>query len=152
MVVHTLESFAKKYIIDPSGCWNFTDHLINCGYGQLRNKDKILLAHRLSWTLHKGAIPDGLYVCHTCDNRKCVNPDHLFIGTPKDNVQDMMAKGRAKFYVNPIFTHCKRGHLFTPENTVTTKTGKRCRICQYASIARYRKRVALKKRNKINPL
>ena len=52
-------------------------------------------AHRISWMLHRGPIPDGMYVCHRCDVRECVNPDHLFVGTSLDNWQDMDAKGRA---------------------------------------------------------
>lgn len=79
-----------------SGCWQWLGSL-NAGYGQFRlDTGAIILSHRYSYLLHKGGSIEGLVVMHTCDNPKCVNPDHLVLGTQADNVQDMHKKGRDK--------------------------------------------------------
>lgn len=92
--VHTKETFFKKIRKTISGCWHFTGPLNSHGYGAVGFHGKVIGAHRLSYILTRGEIPNGLLVCHKCDNPKCVNPDHLFIGTYKDNAQDMIKKGR----------------------------------------------------------
>jgi len=66
------------------------------GYGTVYFKKKTLIAHRASWIAFKGNIPDGLIVCHRCDNPPCINVDHLFLGTHSDNVDDMIEKGRSR--------------------------------------------------------
>jgi hypothetical protein len=90
--------FADKISFDiDTGCWNWTASTRNVrGYGQIKYKDKMQLAHRVSWQIFYGEIPDGIFVCHKCDNPKCVNPTHLFLGTNQDNMNDMKAKGRSK--------------------------------------------------------
>lgn len=66
------------------------------GYGHFGLNRKTVLAHRISYTIFNGPIPEGMCVCHTCDNRRCIEPKHLFVGTKKDNAQDAVSKGRLK--------------------------------------------------------
>ena len=76
------------------GCWIWTG-VISRRYGALKVNGRTHRAHRFSWVLRFGEIPEGLFVCHHCDNPVCVRPDHLFLGTPLDNMRDKIAKGRA---------------------------------------------------------
>jgi hypothetical protein len=82
----------------PDACWPWVGVILGNGYGSLTAFNKADTAHRVSWMLANGPIPTGLFVCHKCDVRSCVNPAHLFIGTAKDNTRDMIAKGRARFF------------------------------------------------------
>lgn len=88
-------SFMDKVSPEPnSGCWLWTASLDSRGYGQLTLNGKLFRAHRVSYQMHKGPIPDGLHVCHACDVPSCCNPDHLFLGTNLENIQDRCKKGR----------------------------------------------------------
>jgi hypothetical protein len=100
---NTKENFETKFVVTP-GCWNWIGFINKSGYGRLQWHMKMTLAHRLSYVLYVGPIPDGMFVCHKCDNRKCVNPDHLFIGDHLDNMHDMSLKGRR----NPPRLHGER--------------------------------------------
>lgn len=95
MRISIRERFAPKWTPEPfSGCWLWTAGCKTEGYGVLRVNGKYVAAHRVSWQLHNGTIPDGLCVCHHCDTPPCVNPNHLFLGTRKDNTDDCIKKGR----------------------------------------------------------
>lgn len=123
-----------------SGCWEWqgkhqwldprkrTPHL----YGLVIHRQKRTFAHRHSYELFVGPIPQGMFVLHSCDNPPCVNPDHLRVGTMKDNGADMSDRGRAHCQ---SVTHCKQGHEYTPENTVYSRQRndrlrRHCRICR----------------------
>jgi hypothetical protein len=87
--------------VQPSNienCWDWLSYKNPSGYGQTKiggRNGKHILAHRLSWIVYFGEIPEGMHVCHKCDNPSCVNPNHLFLGTNLDNIKDRMKKGRS---------------------------------------------------------
>ncbi len=114
-----LERFWSK-VIKTDTCWEWQGKPDIGGYGifVIRSYERIR-AHRFSWELYNRCpVPDGMFVCHHCDNPRCVRPDHLFIGTNQDNLRDASVKGRLPRQVGKgNLTHCKRGHPFTSENT-----------------------------------
>ena len=86
---------AEWHVVTEAGCWEWVGSRTPKGYGKVHFKGRTKRAHRISYELAHGPIPNGLTVCHTCDNPPCINPAHLFLGTNADNRRDMMAKGRS---------------------------------------------------------
>lgn len=129
----TLEERFWSRVLKGEKCWEWQGYCCNqTGYGRIYGKGRKWNAHRLSWVVHNGDVPDGSVIRHKCDNRKCVNPEHLDIGTQADNVRDMWERGRAvppprwnDGTAEPLEvrkqknrermglrkTHCQRGHL-----------------------------------------
>jgi len=104
------ERFFSKVnpVPNENGCWEWIASCRNYWDGQLHYKGKWYSAPRLSYEMHKGKIPVGLHVCHTCDNPKCVNPEHLWLGTHQDNMKDRMIKKRGNV---PKGEKCKGAKL-----------------------------------------
>jgi hypothetical protein len=92
------DHFLRCCVPEPmSGCWLWVNRTDKVGYGKFQRNGTQRLAHRVSWGLFRGEIPEGMWILHRCDNPSCVNPDHLFLGTVQDNHDDMRAKGRGIF-------------------------------------------------------
>jgi len=143
------ERFWSK-VNKTSGCWNWTARKNKHLYGEFLYNNKVWKAHRLSYLIYYGDFDLSLFVLHKCDNPSCVNPDHLFLSTQKENMMDMSKKGRAKNQTNMSISYdswlsirpnkskkdlCKRGHEFSDKNTrikiSNSRILRQCRTCQY---------------------
>jgi len=138
-----LDRLLNKIIIDEvTDCWNFTGGKNNIGYGMIRDNKRMRTAHRVSYEEHKGPIPHGLCVMHSCDNTLCCNPNHLSLGTHKQNSDDMISKGRAKPFGSylgsgdgmrgkkmprTLCTHCQK---LVPNNGYVRFHGEKCKSKQ----------------------
>lgn len=113
-----------------STCWLWTGAKTPDGYGLIWIGNKLEYAHRISWKFFYSHIPVGFFVCHKCDVPSCVNPDHLFLGTNADNMQDAKQKGRLSGRIVVPETHCRKGHEYTIDNIVFDQGRRRCKICR----------------------
>ncbi len=109
MVCDVATRFWDK-VSKTDGCWLWNGMRTHSGYGRFRIGGKICRAHRIAWELVYGTIPEGIFVLHKCDNRVCVNPEHLFLGSHNDNMKDMVKKNRQA-------TGMQSGHYTHPERT-----------------------------------
>ena len=106
-----IEKRFLSHVAKSEGCWGWTGKVDKAGYGQFKiggRNGKTHFAHRVSYTLFRGEIPEGMCVCHKCDNPSCVNPEHLWLGTNADNSRDAMAKGRLRGAIAPPPAHPPR--------------------------------------------
>jgi hypothetical protein len=128
--VERLERYSRLDV--DTGCWVWTAPLSENGYGRINFRAASWPAHRLSYTLLVGPVPDDLHMDHLCRNRACINPAHLEPVTHAENLRRGLG-GR-------LTTHCPQGHPYSPENTyippLPNKQGRQCRICKRAANAR----------------
>lgn len=153
--------WAKVNKSAPNGCWEWNGARDPNGYGRIQvmkdGKWGARLTHRTAYELLKGPIPDDLHLCHRCDNPPCCNPDHLFPGTPLDNITDAKLKGRVPNrntgHTQSAKTHCPKGHEYTKENTYTNpnKYERACIKCQREANRQFKAKVrALKQQELIS--
>lgn len=143
------ERFEQKYIPEPnSGCWLWIASL-NKGYGQFWVEKRRFDAHRFSYTMAKGKIPEGFHIDHLCCIPRCVNPNHLEAVTPRENAHRTALRGRSTKK-----THCPRGHPYAGDNLYIGPTSGRkfCRACAHAWGQKRKGRIRVRKIRQPRPV
>jgi hypothetical protein len=133
--------FYEKLEVSLNGCWLWKGGLNKGGYGRFRAGTRTIPAHRYSYTLFKGEIPEGLHLDHLCRVHNCVNPDHLEPVTPKENV----FRGNSFAAINATKEHCPKGHPYDESNTLLCQRPnkdikRRCKACQSLYMKEYKAR------------
>lgn len=126
----------ERYTVNEAGCWIWVGTIDIGGYGRAVRDKKESKAHRLSYEMHRGPIPAGMFLDHLCRVRACINPDHLEPVTAREN----LLRGIGHPAINAAKTHCKRGHEFTPDNTYRAPnypTRRMCKVCSKGARTRY---------------
>jgi len=127
--MNSKDRFLNKVDKKENGCWMWTSSGSPNGYGKFHFNGKYQWAHRVSYMLFKGEIPEGMTIDHICMNKRCVNPDHLRVMTLAENI--LISNGITAQHKRK--THCPKGHEYTPENTILKKQsnsiGRWCRQC-----------------------
>lgn len=119
-----IEQKLMKYVVLDNGCWQWTGGKDRDGYGVFgHHRRKQVRAHRASYEFHVGPVSSDVFVCHKCDNPSCINPDHLFLGSPRDNTHDMIAKGRKNTTVGDAHGMAKLSHKDVVEIINSRKEG-----------------------------
>lgn len=138
----TPEVFETK--VKKMGCWEWQLSLTPKGYGSVNSMGE-QRAHRLAWRIYKGEIKPGAMICHTCDNRRCVNPEHLYEGDGHTNLKDAYDRNRRK--EKGSMTHCWRGHEYDELNTYWYRGQQFCRKCNKLSKGNNATRNKVQKQN-----
>lgn len=140
-----MESRFWNKVSKGDGCWEWTGCLFKTGYGKMRgNNNKTVYAHRVSYEINKGPIPAGLLIRHSCDNRKCVRPDHLLAGTHMDNSHDAIERGRTRPGRSYGVNHGRCRHPFLTVKRVRALVSSGAPIAVAAQLVGVRKSTAVK--------
>jgi hypothetical protein len=146
--ITALDRFREKIRIQDDGCWIFTSYVGKNGYGRFKLYGRLRLAHRVSYEIFIGEVPAGYVLHHTCENKACVRPEHLYPTTSRNHI--VYISENAPACKNRKKTHCKRGHELTPENTYIwgkRGIGRQCRTCKRDQIRNARHAENPSKRN-----